>query len=91
MDTISLFAGIISIGIFTLSQIPMLVRAFRTKDLQSYSAAHLALANLGNLIHSLYVFNLPSGPIWFPHSFHTLVTAIMLFAYLRYRRAKKAV
>lgn len=77
----------ISTSIFTLSQIPMLVRAFRTKNLQSYSLANLALANLGNAIHWLYMFNLPLGPIWFLHSFHTLVTAVMLFAYLRYRRA----
>ena len=76
----------ISTSIFTLSHIPMLVRAFRTKDLRSYSAANLVLANLGNMFHWLYVAYLPFGPIWFLHSFYTLVSALMLFWYLHYRR-----
>lgn len=75
----------ISTTIFTLSHIPMLVRAYRTKDLRSYSAANIVLANLGNAIHWLYIINLPFGPIWFLHSFYTIVTAMMLFWYLRYR------
>lgn len=85
MQHISLLAGMISTSIFTLSHIPMLVRAFRTKDLRSYSAANLVLANLGNAFHWLYVANLPFGPIWFLHSFYTLVAGMMLFWYLRYR------
>jgi len=64
----------------------MLIRAFRTKDLRSYSAANLVLANLGNAFHWLYIAYLPFGPIWFLHSFYTLVSAMMLFWYLRYRR-----
>lgn len=87
MDRISLFAGMISTAIFTLSQVPMLVRAFRTRDLRSYSLTNLILANVGNAIHWLYVLNLPSGPIWFLHGFHTLVTIAMLFGYVRYRQA----
>ena len=88
MQHISLFAGIISTSIFTLGHIPMLLRAFRTKDLRSYSAANLVLANLGNAFHWLYIANLPFGPIWVLHSFYTLVSAMMLFWYLRYRRAR---
>ena len=83
---ISLFAGTISTSIFTLSHIPMLVRAYRTKDLRSYSAANLLLANLGNTFHWLYVANLPFGPIWFLHGFYTIVAATMLVWYMRYRR-----
>jgi hypothetical protein len=83
---ISLLAGMISTSIFTLSHIPMLNRAYRTKDLRSYSAANLVLANLGNVFHWLYVVDLPLGPIWLLHSFYTLVSAMMLFWYLRYRR-----
>ena len=64
----------------------MLVRAYRTKNLRSYSAANLALTNLGNAFHWLYIVNLPLGPIWLLHSFYTLVSATMLFWYLRYRR-----
>src|SRR3954462_153584 len=86
MQDISLLAGIMSTSIFTLSHIPMLMRAFRTKDLRSYSAANLILANLGNAFHWLYVAGLPFGPIWFLHSFYTLVSAVMLFWYLHYRR-----
>ena len=87
MQQISVLAGIISTSIFTLSHIPMLIRAFRTKDLRSYSGANLVLANLGNAFHWLYVVYLPFGPIWFLHSFYTLVSAMMLFWYLHYRRS----
>src|SRR5215213_8913227 len=86
MQDISLLAGIMSSSIFTLSHIPMLIRAFRTKDLRSYSAANLVLANLGNAFHWLYIVSLPFGPIWFLHSFYTLVSALMLYCYLHYRR-----
>jgi hypothetical protein len=79
-------AGMISTSIFTVSHVPMLVRAFRTKNLRSYSVANLLLTNLGNAFHWLYVINLPFGPIWFLHSFYTLVSALMLFWFLRYRR-----
>jgi hypothetical protein len=86
MQHIALLAGMISTSIFTLSHIPMLIRAYRTKDLRSYSAANLVLANLGNAFHWLYIANLPFGPIWFLHSFYTLVAGTMLIWYLRYRR-----
>jgi hypothetical protein len=85
MQQWALIAGMFSTSIFTISQIPMLLRAFRTRDLRSYSAANLGLANVGNAIHWIYVLNLPFGPIWFLHSFHTLVTATMAFWYVRYQ------
>lgn len=81
---IAVFAGMVSTIIFMTSYIPMLARAFRTKDLHSYSLAHLALGNLGNGIHWLYVAHLPFGPIWFLHSFYTLASALMLLWYIQY-------
>jgi uncharacterized protein with PQ loop repeat len=87
MNSISLIAGTIAAGVFTLSHIPMLVRAAQTKDLRSYSRTNLILTNIGNLCYWLYVANLPFGPIWFLHSFYTVVAAMMLFWYQRYRHA----
>ena len=86
MDTqrLALLAGIISTSIFALSHIPMLVRAFRTKDLRSYSVGNLVLSNLGNGFHWLYVANLPFGPIWFLHGYNSLSTGLMLVWYLKY-------
>jgi uncharacterized protein with PQ loop repeat len=88
MDTqqIMLLAGTISTSIFAVSHIPMLIRAFRTKDLRSYSPANLVLSNIGNAFHWLYIASLPFGPIWFLHSFYTLTAAIMLLWYLQHRR-----
>ncbi len=50
-------------------------------------AENLVLANVGNGFHWLYVVNLPAGPIWLLHTFYTIVSAMMLFWYLRYHRA----
>lgn len=86
-----ILAGAISTTIFTLSTLPMLVKAFCTKDLKSYSLGNIGLNNLGNLIHTFYVFNLPPGPIWLLHTFHLVTTALMLLWYLRYEgRRRKA-
>ena len=41
----------------------MLGKAARTKDLASYSIGNIVLANAGNLVHSVYVFSLPAGPL----------------------------
>ncbi len=80
----SIIAGAISTVIFALSTLPMLVKAVRTKDLRSYSLGNILLANLGNVVHSVYVFSLPAGPIWLLHSFYLITTGIMLSWYLRY-------
>ena len=85
MDTtLPVIAGSISTMIFALSTLPMLVKAVQTKDLKSYSLGNILLSNVGNLVHSLYVFNLPAGPIWLLHSFYLVTTALMLVWYLRY-------
>jgi len=62
----------------------MLMKALRTKNLKSYSLGNILLSNLGNLIHSVYVFSLPAGPIWLLHIFYLVTTGLMLVWYLRY-------
>ena len=62
----------------------MLRKAFQTKDLGSYSLGNILLANTGNVVHSIYVFDLPPGPIWLLHSFYLVTTGLMLLWYLRY-------
>jgi len=79
-----IIAGTISTIIFALSTLPMLRKAFITKDLSSYSLGNIALANTGNVVHSIYIFNLPPGPIWLLHSFYLVTTGMMLFWYVRY-------
>ena len=63
-DLMPVVAGTVSSAIFAASALPMLMKAFRTKDLKSYSLPNIALSNVGNVIHSLYVYSLPPGPIW---------------------------
>jgi uncharacterized protein with PQ loop repeat len=88
LQQLAVLAGMISSTIFAASQIPMLIRAFRTKDLRSYSSVNLVLANLGNVCHWLYVVSLPFGPIWFLHGFYTIVTALMLLWYVQHERRR---
>ena len=84
---LAVLAGVLSTGLFAMSYLPMLVKAARTKDLSSYSLGNLAITNLGNLVHSLYVFSLPAGPIWFLHTFYLVASGLMLGWFLRYRSA----
>ena len=84
-STLPVLAGIVSTIIFASSTLPMLRKAAATKDLWSYSLGNIGLANVGNLVHSVYVFSLPVGPIWALHGFYVVSTALMLFWYLRYR------
>ena len=62
----------------------MLLKAFRTKDLDSYSRGNLVLATIGNAVYSIYVFSLPFGPIWFLHTFYVVATLLMLAWHLRH-------
>ena len=78
-------AGVISTILFAISTLPMLHKAFSTRDLTSYSAANIAMSNAGNAFHSVYVFSLPVGPIWFLHCFYVASAGLMLIWYLRYR------
>lgn len=84
-----ILAGTISTVIFALSTLPMLAKAYRSKDLRSYSLGNIVLANSGNAVHSLYVYSLPVGPIWFLHGFYLVTTGMMLFWYVRYERGPR--
>ena len=84
--SIQVLAGLASSAIFISSNLPMLYKAFKTKDLSSYSLGHLALGNLGNWVYWLYVTSLPFGPVWLLQAFFTLASASMLFCYLRYEK-----
>jgi len=77
-------AGAISTVVFALSALPMLAKAARTRDMTSYSLGNIMLSNVGNVVHSIYVFHLPAGPVWVLHSFYLVSTALMLIWYLRY-------
>lgn len=81
---VAVAAGVASTLIFTVSTLPMVLKACRTRDLGSYSLAALALATMGNVVHSVYVFNLPMGPLWALHGIHLVTTPLMLVLYMRY-------
>ncbi|MGH3715273.1 MAG: hypothetical protein ACRDT4_17685 [Micromonosporaceae bacterium] len=81
---VPVLAGVVSTTIFAASMLPMLVKAARSRDLRSYSLGNILLSNVGNVIHSVYVFDLPAGPVWALHSFYLVSTALMLLWYVRY-------
>jgi len=85
-SSLQLFAGFASSMIFISSNLPMLFKAFKTKNLSSYSLGHLALGNLGNTVYWLYVISLPLGPVWLLQAFFSTASALMLFCYLRYEK-----
>lgn len=82
--SIPTIAGFVSTGLFAFGTLPMLEKAYRTKNLASYSLGNILLSNVGNLIYSIYVFDLPPGPIWFLYGYNLLSTALMLVWYLKY-------
>ena len=88
--SLPIIAGTISTIIFALSALPMLLKAFQTKDLSSYSRSNILLTNVGNVVHSVYVFHLPAGPIWALHSFYLITTGLMLVWYEHYRRLPRS-
>ena len=77
-------AGFISTALFTLGTLPMLTKAFRTKNLASYSLGNILMSNVGNIIYAIYVVHLPLGPVWFLHAYNLLTTGLMLVWYLKY-------
>ena len=86
-----IIAGSISSFLFISSNVPMLVKAFKTKNMNSYSLSNMVLTNIGNLIYWLYVSSLPVGPIWFMHSFYTVASILMLVWYIRYEPSRHEV
>jgi len=87
--TLPVLAGMVSTAVFAGSVLPMLHKALRTREMSSYSLGNIALANVGNAVHSVYVFDLPPGPIWFLHTFYVLSSALMLYWYLRCRPVRR--
>ena len=85
-SSIPVTAGVVASVVFAASALPMLGKAARSKDLASYSRSNLVLANVGNAVYSVYVFNLPAGPIWLLHTFYIVSSALMLIWSLRYGR-----
>jgi hypothetical protein len=87
--TLPMLAGMVSTAVFAGSVLPMLHKALRTREMSSYSLGNIALANVGNAVHSVYVFDLPPGPIWFLHTFYLVSSALMLFWYFRCRPERR--
>ena len=83
---IPLIAGTVSTVVFAVSNLPMLRKAMRTRDVSSYSLSSIAMINAANAVYSLYVFSLPVGPIWALHTFYVVSCAIMLVLCLHQRR-----
>lgn len=81
---IEIIAGALSSTMFIIGTLPMLLKAWRTKDMHSYSLSNIVLSNVGNAVHWVYILSLPFGPVWFLHGFHTLTTLLMLVWYLMY-------
>ena len=85
---IPIVAGSLSSAIFMIGTLPMLLKAFTTRNLKSYSMMTLLFNNVGNMLYAIYVYSLPLGPIWLLHGFNLIVTALMLFWYMRYETAQ---
>lgn len=90
MEQVQVVAGSLAGLIFAAASWNMAAKAWRTKDLRSYSRGQVVLNNVGNLLYWLYVVSLPFGPIYFMHGFCTLVWVLMLIWYFAYRTAPAA-
>lgn len=84
---VPLIAGTIATVAFAVSNLPMLRKALRTRDVSSYSLPSMIIINIANAVYSLYVFTLPIGPIWGLHTFYVVSCAVMLVLCLRQRRS----
>ncbi len=82
---VQMIAGMCASGVFVGGNLSMLIKAWRTKDVTSYSVLSLTLNNFGNAVYWLYVVSLPMGPVYVLHSFYTVVAALMLAWALMYR------
>jgi hypothetical protein len=86
IPTLQVLAGFASTAMFVAGNLPMLLKAYTTKNLKSYSLGHILLGSLGNLTYWLYLTSLPFGPVWILQGFFTASSALMLFWYLRYEK-----
>ncbi len=87
-QTLSLIAGTLSSLIFVSSHVPMLWKAYKTRDLSSYSLLNIILLNVDNLLYWLYIVSLPIGPVWMMHTFYTVSSGLLLYLYGRYVLSK---
>ena len=87
---VQLIAGSVSTLLFATSNLPMLLKVYKTRDMRSYSFSTIAINNVGNIFHWFYVLSLPLGPIWLLHTFFTVSSLLLLVGYLRYERHKLA-
>ena len=85
---LTVIAGAVSTILFASANLPMVVKAIRSRDLTSYSESSLVLGNLGNAVYTLYVVSLPFGPVWILHGFYLLTMAAMLVMSRRFRETK---
>ena len=86
---IPILAGTISTVVFAVSNLPMLRKALRTRDVSSYSLWSMWMINAANVVYSLYVFSLPFGPIWALHTFYLVSCGIMLVLCVQARGASR--
>ena len=56
-----LIAGTTFTIIFAASALLMLLRAYRTRELTSYSRGNIIKVNTGKVVHSVYVYSLLAG------------------------------
>ncbi|MFF2493755.1 hypothetical protein [Agromyces sp. NPDC058064] len=85
---LAMLAGTASAVVFAVSNLPMLSKAVRTRDVSSYSLASLVMINVANVVYSAYVFTLPIGPVWMLHTFYLVSCAVMLVLCLRSVRGR---
>ena len=82
-----MIAGTVSTVVFAVSNLPMLGKALRTRDVSSYSLSSIAMINAANVVYSLYVFSLPFGTDLGAAHFYLVSCAILLVLCLGQRRA----
>ena len=87
-ELLSLIAGLTASTMFASSHFPMLWKAYRTRNVSSYSGLNFVLINIGNLIFWMYIVTLPMGPIWILHTFYTVASVVMLAMYVRFADRK---
>ena len=87
-ELLSLIAGLTASAMFASSHFPMLWKAYRTRNVSSYSGLNFVLINIGNLIFWMYILTLPMGPIWILHTFYTVASVVMLAMYVRFADRK---
>jgi uncharacterized protein with PQ loop repeat len=85
---VPVLAGTVAAAVFAISNLPMVWKAVRTRDVASYSLGSIAMINAANVVYTAYVLSLPPGPVWMLHGFYVLASAVMLVLCLRHRRSR---